>query len=210
MKKWLINNNSSKSFLTDDELVRHFVSGDDEAFSHLYDKFVGEMFAYGSAWEFNDDVLEDAIQDVFLKLYQKRDLLNNVKNIKLYLFKALKNRSYNIHKPKAEMYSLSDLRSHNELTFTIKSTVIDDLIDDENKKEIQQKVDSLLSKLTNRQREAIYLRFMQEMEYEEIALLLDMTPQSARKLVFRAMERMRETNLTIYLLFFSSCTYIKF
>lgn len=76
--------------------------------------------------------------------------------------------------------------------FTIKVTTLDQMIVKEDQIEIHNKVEKLLDMLTGRQREAIYLRFIQEMSYDEIASLLDMTPQATRNLVFRAIERIRQ------------------
>ena len=53
---------------------------------------------------------------------------------------------------------------------------------------------NLLKILTDRQKEAVYLRFIQELEYEEVANLLDMTAPAVRKLISRAIKRMRDEN----------------
>lgn len=88
--------------------------------------------------------------------------------------------------------------------FTIKVTTLDQMIVKEDQIEIHNKVEKLLDMLTGRQREAIYLRFIQEMSYDEIASLLDMTPQATRNLVFRAIERIRQKeDLFIVLLLYS-------
>ena len=82
--------------------------------------------------------------------------------------------------------------------FTIKVTTLDQMIVKEDQIEIHNKVEKLLDMLTGRQREAIYLRFIQEMSYDEIASLLDMTPQATRNLVFRAIERIIYTLMIKY------------
>lgn len=189
------------NFPGDDRLIARLLSGDDLAFSALYEKYVNELFAYGSAWQLSEETLEDAIHDIFCKLYFDRKLLRNVGNIRLYLIKMLKNKLIDIYKTSKEMYSISE----SGMEFAVKSTVVDEMILEEDRMEIQQKVDSLLSRLTERQREAVYLRFILEIEYEEIGLLLNITPQTARNIVFRAMESMREVDFILFLLFLSSC-----
>jgi RNA polymerase sigma factor (sigma-70 family) len=189
------------TFSEDDGLIIRLLSGDDHAFSTLYEKYVNELFAYGSAWQLREEILEDAIHDIFCKLYFNRKLFRNIGNIKLYLFKMLKNKIIDIFKTSKEIYSISE----SEMEFAVKSTVVDEMIMEEDKIEIQQKVDSLLSRLTEHQREVVYLRFILEMEYEEIGLLLNITPQTARNIVFRAMESMREVDFMLFLLFLSGC-----
>ncbi|WP_286860436.1 RNA polymerase sigma factor, partial [Proteiniphilum sp. UBA5510] len=48
--------------------------------------------------------------------------------------------------------------------------------------------------LTPRQREIIYLRYMQELDYEEIAILMEINYNSARRLVHRSIEHLRSMN----------------
>ena len=81
-------------------------------------------------------------------------------------------------------------------------TVLDELIRDEDRIQIQNGVEKYLNCLTSRQREAVYLRFIQDLDYEEIAVLLDMSPHGVRKLTSRAIIRIREHNkLLLFLLF---------
>jgi RNA polymerase sigma-70 factor (ECF subfamily) len=60
---------------------------------------------------------------------------------------------------------------------------------DEEKKKLLS--DAMLS-LTERQKEAIYLRFNRGLEYEEISFLLNLNYQSSRALIHRAIEKLRE------------------
>ena len=76
--------------------------------------------------------------------------------------------------------------------FSIKWNVLNDLIAEEDKKEIEGKLNKLLNSLTSRQREIVYLRFIHELDYEEIASLMNMTIQSSRKAVSRAIVKMRK------------------
>lgn len=165
-------------------------------FDLIYNRYADEMLSYGMGLGFNREVLKDAVQDVFFKLYVNKNLLQGVQNIKYYLFRALRNRLLDIHKMTIPTHDIGEY----ELEFVIQPTIVDELIGEEDRIIIQNKVKTLLALLTHRQREAIYLRFIQEMEYEEIGELLDMTPQASRKLVFRAMERMRKQDISILLL----------
>lgn len=178
-------NLSEKEDLT---YIESFLSGNDDAFSALYIKYVDELFAYGIGLGFDRDTLKDAIQDVFYKLYFEKKTLKKVVRLKFYLLKSLKNRLFDLYRSTVETTSIS----LHEASFPVKSTILDHIVGEEERKDIQNHIDQLLSKVTDRQREAIYLRFMQELEYEEIGELLEMTPPAVRKLVSRAIKRMRE------------------
>lgn len=191
--------NTEKSFTTntkeDHTLLHNFIAGDNNSFSEIYKKYVNELFAYGLGLSFDKEILKDAIQDVFYKFYESKKHLKNVSNLKYYLFRMLKNHLLDIYRSQIYFGDINTL----ELTFSIKTTVLDEMITEEEKLALQTKIDHLLLTLTDRQREAIYLRFIQEMEYEEIGKLLDMAPQASRKLVSRAIKRMRDEKMPFLL-----------
>ena len=56
--------------------------------------------------------------------------------------------------------------------------------------------------MTPRQKEIIYLRFLHQKEYEEIAQIMDMSEQAARNLTYRAMEKIRKENNDFFVLLF--------
>jgi RNA polymerase sigma factor (sigma-70 family) len=175
----------------EDTLLLHsFLAGNDLAFSSIYNRYVDELFGYGTGLGFDRETLKDAIQDVFYVFYVRKHQLSDVRNLKYYLFRMLKNRLLDIYRSTAACSP--ETPSPEEMEFTVKTTILDEMIAEEEKNVLQGRVDALLNMLTNRQREAVYLRFMQELEYEEIGRLLEMTPQAVRKLVFRAIKRLRE------------------
>ena len=61
-------------------------------FTELYDQSIDSLFAFGARMTNDREMLKDCIQDVFVKLYTKRGELENVSNIKSYLYVSLRNR----------------------------------------------------------------------------------------------------------------------
>ena len=161
----------------------------------IYNQYIDDLLSYGIGLGFHRELI-----NIFYKLYFKRNELKGVNNTKYYLFQMLKNRLFDLSK---NTIITDEIDTYKNL-FTIKVTTLDQMIVKEDQIEIHNKVEKLLDMLTGRQREAIYLRFIQEMSYDEIASLLDMTPQATRNLVFRAIERIRQKeDLFIVLLLYS-------
>ena len=50
----------------------------------------------------------------------------------------------------------------------------------------------LLENLPSRQKEAVYLRFVEGFDYEEISEVLNVSIESARKQIYRAVKSMRD------------------
>jgi len=171
----------------DSKYLESFLAGDDEAFSFIYNKYIDDLFAFGMGFGFEHDAVKDSIQDVFFKLYFEKKKLKKVVRLKYYLFTSLRNKLLDLYRSSVETTAITD-----EMPFYIRTTILDHLIGEEDRISVEEQINSLLEKVTDRQRTAIYLRFMKEMEYEEIGEILDMTPPAVRKLVSRAIKRMRE------------------
>jgi len=91
------NNYLRKSPLSDSDtqtalLLSNFIEGDVSAFSKLYDMYVNLLYNYGYRLTTDIELLKDCIQDVFIKIYNKRTELNTVINFKSYLLISLKNK----------------------------------------------------------------------------------------------------------------------
>ena len=125
--------------------------------------------------------------------------LKNVQNLKYFLFKSLKNRLIDILKSEINKEAV-----YERIDFTVNDvTILDSLIEEEERFELSQKIKLLLEQLTFRQREAVCLRYIYNMEYEEIADLLNMNnSKSARNLVSRALEHIRNEESGIFILLF--------
>ena len=63
-----------------------------EDFSKLYDKHIKGLFAFGSRIMADREALKDCIQDVFVKLYTRKEGLGAISNIESYLYISLRNR----------------------------------------------------------------------------------------------------------------------
>lgn len=158
----------------------------------IYNLYVNDLTTYGLYLGFDKEVVKDAIHDIFLKFSSDKNILGNVNNIKFYLFRSLKNRLIDIHKNKKEFVAIESMDSSQELPFNIDVNVEDAFIENEEWQEIKMKIEHMLSTLTNRQREVIYLRYVQEYDYEQIAQLLQISVHGCRKLVSKAMTSLRE------------------
>ncbi len=177
-------------------LLEGLKRGDELAFATLYSQYADLLLSYGIGLGFGKEDIEDAIQEVFCNLFLHHNEAGDIQNLKFYLLRSLKNRLLNTERVSMNSSGLEDV---NEANFHTEVTVLDDMIDEEERIRIKQQVESYLETLTGRQREAIYLRYMEGLEYEEIASLMDMTVPSVRNLVFRAIKQLRESNLSFFI-----------
>jgi RNA polymerase sigma-70 factor (ECF subfamily) len=164
-----------------------FRTGDEKAFSSIFNSYVQELYKYGIKFSSDEELVKDSIQELFIKIYSNRNSLGTTDNIRFYLFKALKRRLIDELSRLQNTVSLSTM----SLPFEVEGSPEDQ---DEEWEQIvrKKKLKNALSHLSPRQREAIYLRYDAEMSLEQIAELLDMNYQSTRNLIHRGIEKLRK------------------
>ncbi|MCD8179056.1 MAG: sigma-70 region 4 domain-containing protein [Tannerellaceae bacterium] len=84
------------------------------------------------------------------------------------------------------------------------------MIDAEHNRTQTELIQKILSHLTPRQKEIIYYKFIQELEYDQICELMDLNYQSARNLLQRSLKKIKEhitpedmESLILYFLLFA-------
>lgn len=164
-----------------------------DTIDNLYRRYVHDLFSYASHLGFDPETCKDAIHDVFYKLCINQKQLDNVINVRYYLLRSLKNRLLDIHKQRKEVSQLPSDSVNQELPFTIHITIEDILIQSEDEENIKTVIGNMLQSLTAHQREIIYLRYTQECEYEEIARLMNISVHSCRKLIYKAITKLRSS-----------------
>lgn len=195
---------STKKSGQEDHILRDkFVNGDDAAYEEIYLLFVKDLFSYGLYCHAKYEIIEDAIHDIFVEIYAKRETLKNVQNLKLYLIVAFKNRLiYLLKKEK-----LGEELKEKHQVFVNEQGNIEEKIEIEDDKIQKNKViNTLINELNENQQEAIYLRFVEGFTVEEIALILNINYQSAKNLLHRSIKKLRALKRTVIisiLLFFS-------
>lgn len=157
-----------------------------------YEIYIDELFAYGIAFGVEKDFVLDAIHDLFLHLFESADKIEILGSPKSYLFSALKNKIITSLRKQANWLSLEE-----EVEEVDAEALMED---EEERRNYEKEVESLLNLLTNKQREVIYLRFIKALSIQEISEILNITPKSVRKMIYRAIERMQQGKIELLFL----------
>ena len=169
-----------------DLLWQKFQGGDDAVLGDLFQYVYRELYYYGLKLVFTPDVVKDTIQDIFADIWSRRRKMERIRNIRGYLFVSLRRELLRRVKRVRKEGPL-DERVISSFEFSKE----DFIIREERESEETRLLIQSLKRLTGRQREVILLRFNHELEFQEIALILNMNIQSVRNLLFRALEKIR-------------------
>ncbi|MCY7349538.1 MAG: sigma-70 family RNA polymerase sigma factor [Cytophagaceae bacterium] len=176
--------------LSDDPIIwQQFREGDEEAFATIYRQHVQTLFRYGMSLQADGDFIQDCIHDVFVEIWIKRQRVGDTDSIKYYLIKSLKNRIFNQlgrqqRQPPAGEFG-TDVAALSTPSYE------EEWIRGEDEHVLLERLARYLDRLPPRQREALQLRFFEDLDYQQVADILSVNQQSAYNLIFRALEELR-------------------
>lgn len=177
--------------MTDDkDIWDAFRSGDESSLQLIFDNYYTPLFNYGHKFTPDDHLIEDTLQDLFVKLWKNRDTIKTTGSVKNYLYKSFRRtllRALDVHQQK-HSFSILDqwLDADQELAYD------ETMISREEAAKIRENLSRALLQMTPRQREIIHLRYYEEMEFDEIASLMDISVSSSYKLLYKSIDVLRK------------------
>lgn len=166
-----------------------FLEGDDKSLEIIYRRYFDELYNYGNKWLDDISLTEDSIQDLFVKLLRTRKNLSATTSVKYYLFRAFRS------------IVLDKLRSKNKTAymdeagkafFALDLSPEKKMIMQEEVSSLQRRLSVALDALTPRQREAIFLRYIEGFSYEQVADMMELTAKGTYKLMARAIDALKD------------------
>ena len=178
------------SGVVDDTILwDHFKQGNELAFTILYKRHVHRLYNYGMHTCRDKELVLDCIQELFARLWDRRETVSSVGSVTFYLIRSF--RRLLLSKIIARK-KLSMLLSGNAVAvFEFMPSVEDSIIDNESKKNQAENLQKCIKALSRRQREAIFLKFFNELSYHEVAVIMDLRVDSVYNLISKAIDVLR-------------------
>jgi RNA polymerase sigma factor (sigma-70 family) len=171
--------------------------GKPEALSALFHQNYDALFQYGQKLtNYNTEFTKEIIQDVFFKIWERRASLGDVRSVKIYLFTAFrrilidKSRHFKVEEIHIASLDLEDF---------LEDSPEDVFLMEEKRSTDAQKLKKALLKLPNRVREAITLRYFEEMSYADIAEVMELKERTVYNFVHEGLTLLRR-GLLVFLL----------
>ena len=177
--------------ITDNEkdliLWNQFKNGDEEAFAALFRTYYSGLFNYGCKIAADTELVEDCIQELFLDVWRSSGKTEIV-SLKAYIFKAFKFKLIRLINKNNKVQPLTTTAAENGFELSHDNFIIDKELS-ANKKE---KILRALQELSPRQKEIIYLKFYQDLSYEEVSEIMQINYQAARNLIYQSIKAMKK------------------
>ena len=158
-------------------------------FTTLYNRHIDNLFAFGSRFSTDRELLKDCIQDVFVKLYTTRDALHEVDNLESYLYVSLRNRINDEYRRRSKMSDdeIDDVKMRGMAETEAFNRELQ-----EQRMAMTAAIERYFEKLSPRQQQIINLYYRDQMKYDDICRVMGINYQSVRNLMHRSITRLRE------------------
>ena len=172
-----------------------FREGEKNALGSLFELYYDDLYAYGMKLTGNEELVRDSIQDLFVKLWESRNRIKTVKQVKPYLIRAFRNLTIDQSRL-AEKVPIQNV-SISELPELLYFEPEDFKTEAEFAQDQISKLLNALNELPPRVREAVYLRYFTGLNYDELATVMNVTVQSARNLIHQGIKSLKEELLVL-------------
>lgn len=173
-----------------ESLLLQLQQHNEQALAMLMKTHYKDMYNYASRFASDEVLVKDAIQEVFISLWQRRETATSILSLPYYLLGAVKNRVLKALQKNKNNYDIiqDSAHYHFEVEFSIEKKITEKQFAEERAGNVR----SIISNLSPRQREIIYLKFYQQLDHDQIAGLMNISPQSTYNLLHESIQKFKK------------------
>ena len=164
-------------------------NSDENALLTLYNKHYLGLINFGIKITGDRVFTNDCINQLLIELWDKRDKLPAVENVRSYLLTCLKNKIIseikNSRVRDARLHSMEAYLAGNEMPYE------EYLIQSQTDQALRKKLSNALARLTYRQRELLKMKFFEDCSYDEIAQKCGITRRTAYNIIYDSLKILR-------------------
>jgi len=174
----------------DVKMWNDFRGGNHQAFTQIYQNYVNLLYNYSTSITPDRELIKDCLHDLFVELWKNHQNLGETTSVRFYLMASIKRKlvrhleTQQRHTQHHEAYYLDNpdfIGSHEHR-----------LVAFEEEKLLSDNLSESFRYLTKRQREAVSLKFFQDMDTDQISNAMNINPQSVYNLIFGALKILKE------------------
>ncbi|MGV3556628.1 RNA polymerase sigma factor [Larkinella arboricola] len=170
-------------------LWQEYRAGDMYALAKIMQSYYSDLFHWGMRLHADREFVKDCIQEVFLNLWKQQSSAQAVENVRAYLLMVLKSR---ILRELSRQHMTNQSELSDDYTFSVEFAADVQWIEEENEVYQIRKLERVINHLPERQKELIYLRFYQNLSFEQIADVMNLGRQSVYNLLQKSLISLRK------------------
>lgn len=158
---------------------------DDHAFEQLFKTYFKALHSYASVMLSHDSYAEEIVQNLFMKFWERRELLNVQVSLKAYLYKCVHNECLNYLKHKKiraryQEHAVFTIEDHGENTSSGLAL-----------RELRERLQLALNELPEQCRTIFQMSRFEELKYREIAEALGLSVKTVENQMGKALKILR-------------------
>ncbi len=185
--------------LTDEELIAEFQkSNDEKAFEILVQRFKNPLTNYVYRFLGDYDSCVDVVQDTFVKVFRYKDSYSSLAKFSTWIYTIAGNlaRTEFQRKKRRNFFSISNYGDEEKFYDIPDNSLRPDITTDSNMK--REIIEKALLKVRDSYREAVILRDIQELSYEEIAEIMQIEVGTVKSRINRGRAELQKYLKDIY------------
>lgn len=179
----------------DHKLIQGLVAGHESCYNTLFNDYYLVLTVYARKFLCDTDLAREIVQDMFVRLYESRNLLNNVTSLKGYLYRSVRNSCLNYIK----MNKIHN--RHKENIRLDRSGSVHDLTEEIQESELEQRIFKIVSELPDRCRQIFRMSRVEGLKNDEIAGKFNISKRTVETQISKALKILR-LELASYLMIF--------
>ena len=162
---------------------------DEEALALLMGKYYSDLYNYACSFTKDEEQVKDCIQEVFISLWQRRENAVAILSPKYYLLRAVKNKILKSTQRTSLFAETILLEKDYDFfhEFSIERIIIEKQLSEEKATRLKR----IISGLSKRQQEIIYLKYYQHLGHGQIAELMNISTQSVYNLLHETIQKLK-------------------
>ncbi|MFA9214755.1 MAG: RNA polymerase sigma factor [Candidatus Methylacidiphilales bacterium] len=173
----------------DAELLRQMKQDDKKAFETLFKSHYASLVKFARNILKSNEQAEDIVQDVFIKIWDKRATLEETSSFKAYLFMAVRNQCFNTLKVNERKNWLNDEMENSE---TLSTNLIEANL---NTKQLSDKISETIELLPEKCKLTFKLSRFENLSYKEIAETMNVSVKTVENQIGKALALLRKNVL---------------
>lgn len=171
------------------DLLQRLEQNDEEALASLMGMYYDNLYNYAARFTKDEGLIKDCIQEVFISLWQRRQTAGSILSPKYYFLRAVKNKILKAIHRNIKKATSGELQDGYDFfhEFSIEQVIIEKQVSEEK----AEKIRNILSQLSKRQKEIVYLKYYQYLDHTQIAELMNISTQSVYNLLHEAIHKLR-------------------
>ncbi len=175
-----------EQLLNERDLLKKIADGNQAAFAILFKHYHQKVFAFGKKITYNDEISKELVQEIFLKLWLKREIFLTIDNFNAYLGKTVRNHCFNVLRNLAQQE-----KYRQELIFSSTENGEDSTLQRLYYKDVESLLGKALIKLSPNQRRAYILCHQEGLSYKEAAEKMNVSAHTLHEYIKIALRKIR-------------------